>query len=220
MGLDGVGKTTQINILRDYLTTNSDRSVVVIHHSTPMLSVSRHVKRILREPLIRFLKTVGIHQRFDDDSETLGRNEDKLITEKKRNIFSVFIGHWIVLNSFIKTWVRLLVYNKRWILGDRCMIDDIVRAEWRIGSGGHFGAFLLKFAPKPDKCVVLRLPIELSYRRKKAMNCAFSEYAAKKAYFDRALSIARLSGWSIIEIDVENKSAESVFHEIRQKTLQ
>lgn len=215
MGLDGCGKSTQANLLCQSLNEEWP-GISIVHHCSPVFRPTRTVKRVIRTRAIRLMKLVGVHREY----RNVGGEEKEVAEEKGRSnsvggLLGQSIGIYTVTNGFLKAWLHYLRRSRRGLLLDRCFLDDMVKAELRFGGGWKLGTWLFQWIPAPEACFVFRVPLDVSYERKKARNLSFEEYTMKGEFLWKAVDFARTKGWKIHEISIEGLSAEAVSSELQ-----
>jgi thymidylate kinase len=208
MGLDGSGKSTQADLLGRYVSARGGHWVTV-HHSSTKVPGAAILKRRFHSRAIRILKRQGAHvQSGGTDRQQPGGG----------NALSWIISAYLVCGSFCKAlWYRWRFQTAGVIL-DRCLLDDLIKVEWRFGCRAPAANRLLQLAPKPDLVIVLDGDPATTFERKKAKNCSYPEYLRKKAILQSWLHAAEDRGWTIRTVTITGKQIEEV-HEMVLNTL-
>ncbi len=197
-GPDGSGKSTQINLLKNYLEAQGKR--VFYFHA---------VKFGIAELVSSFIKKL-----FDTMLRSEHSVKSKSVTKSRR------LGIWfrkIALRIDIARFKRLIKKLEKqdfdYILSDRYFYDSAVNIQF-LGLGGlasKWEKWRESGFIKPNLAIYLKASPELIMRRKRVPDQGI-EYLKKKEllYSDASNS------WGLLTID-GNKSKEEIFEEIKNK---
>lgn len=165
-GLDGAGKSTQINLLKNYLTTKGEKSVVIWSRGgyTPGMI---WLKEKLRKGNTKTLPPTGKSKERDRAFQN----------NKVRKV-------WLLLSILDLFWVygiraRVLGLRGYSIIFDRYAEDTLIDFELNFPQenvGNWFSwSMLRKLIPNPEKHFILVISIEESQRRSILKNEPFPD---------------------------------------------
>ena len=165
-GIDGAGKSTQIQLLKEYLE-KQNREVRVIWSRGGYTPIFQYIKNVLRKSGSDKLPTPG--------KSAVRTNFFKNSIVRKIWLYIAIID-LIVLYGFYFRWLRLLGYV---IIADRYIEDTSIDfklnfPEEKIESWIIWKIFK-KIIPKPTKHFMLLIPVEESLRRSVEKNEPFPD---------------------------------------------
>jgi len=207
MGLDGTGKSTQAEAL-ERSERAAGRRAVRIHHASTKVPVLGALKRRYHSRLVALLKRRGSHVQWTEAEVQSPSGGGTWIGR--------LMGSYLLTGSLLKSLWCKGRYRQRTVVLDRCVLDDIVKVRWRFGTMASFGGWLIRSAPRPDLVVVLEGDPVVTFARKKAMNCTYSEYLGKGKALDGVLRDAADAGWKIERISIDGQGPEAVHERILQ----
>lgn len=209
-GLDGTGKSTQSVRLEERLRQEGWR-VVRVHQYEALTGLGRQLKRSLRSLQAQVVRpgTVVV----EEPSKEAGREGDR----------PAVLSCWLARAWLVDGWWRGYVNWMRYpgcdfLILDRCFIDEIVRAEWKMGSGQRWGLYLLRHFPIPDLVFEFQVDEETGWRRKKALNMAREEYDRKRRVMEEIMGAVRQI-WPVRTIRVDHRGIEEVAAQVYEEVI-
>lgn len=189
-GLDGSGKSTQINMLKNHLEARN-KSVFYFHT----------VEFSIANKLLRKNKKVG---------NSAGQPLEKSVIQAGWLAVQLRkIALFIDLIRFSKLRGKLLRSGCDYILSDRYFYDSVININYL--SRRNKDLYLEKFIPKPDLAIYLQADPEIIARRERKPDQGLEYLKAKKNIFE-----AKAKKWDMEIID-GNKQKEDVFNLIKLK---
>lgn len=157
-GIDGSGKSTQAELLRDALTATGIDAVVEwnrLSHDRWLDAIARPVKKVLR--------------RGSSAPATAAAPGEQAAPGKARGR-----GAWVVVVALANALahlrsVRAHTLAGRVVICDRYVLDSVVhlRAQYAPGLGQRLGIALVRLlSPRPRAAFYLDLPADVAYERK------------------------------------------------------
>lgn len=214
-GLDGTGKSTQSARLEERLRQEGWR-VVRVHQYEAITGLGQRLKRSLRSlqtslqaQVVRPGTVVG-----EEPPKESGRGGDR----------PAVLSRWLARAWLVDGWWRGYVNWIRhpccdFLILDRCFIDEIVRAEWKMGSGQRWGLDLLRHFPIPDLVLEFQVDEETGWKRKKALNMAREEYDRKRRVMEEIMGAVRQI-WPVRTIRVDQRGIEEVAARVYKEVIE
>jgi thymidylate kinase len=211
-GPDGSGKSTQVSLLARRLE-RSGLKVECVHQYEPVTEIVRRVKQALRsvDPALQSaFVSPGTISSQDRPEVTPSRGHFRQL---EAAILSRAVVLWWLLAGCWRQGFHVLAHSCDVVIMDRCFIDELVRAQWKLQLGRSLGRGLMRLTPSPD--IVFELTVEeaVAWNRKKAQNMARAQYGSKRSVTQDVLDYAR-GRWSVRAVSVSQRSANAVSDEI------
>jgi thymidylate kinase len=204
-GIDGSGKTTQIELVEQFLNQSKIKYMRVWARGswTPGIEL---VKKIVRKD-----------KRFSEREKELYRNEARSNprTAKRILVLSILDMIW-----YFGIWYRILNLSTKVLICDRYIWDTLV--DFRVAFSRfnfeewYIWRFLIWFIPKPNKSILLYITSEMSIERGLKKNEEFMEsFEIKRKKVDEYRSLITLNKWTgVINAD---DTVENIFEIIRRE---
>lgn len=190
-GLDGSGKSTQIELLKDYLKSK-DKTFFYFHGARS--SVSSLYKTL---PIFSWRKT---KEKVKKDQGITRANWVEIQLRK------------IALGIDICRFRKLLKkVNVDYIISDRYFYDSVVNIEYLNHRHRMSRMLAEKFIPKPDFAFYISVKPETIMRRERKPDQGINYLVAKEKLFKN-----KIKDWDIIVLNGE-KGKNDIFSEIKSK---
>jgi len=218
-GLDGTGKSTQSSRLEQRLRQEGWR-VVRVHQYEAITRLGQHLKRSLRS-FQASLQARLVRPGTVVEEGSPGRPRGELTSGVGR---SAVLSRLLAAVWLVDGWWRGYVNWKRYprcdfLILDRCFVDEIVRTEWKLGSGRRWGLHLLRRFPIPDLLFELQVDEETGWGRKKAWNMAREEYDRKRWVMEEVMLAVRQM-WPVCTIRVDGRGIEEVAAQVYEEVIE
>lgn len=201
-GLDGSGKTTQIQLLADYLKKkNIPFSIVQIGR----IRIFQIVKLILQK-VNRKAVTQLENVQFDLTNEP----------STLKSLLSIVRQISIVLDIliFILVFRIPLFFRKKIVLCDRYFFDSILQIYYLKMCSKQVFLFLLKLVPMPDVSLFLKANHKTAYQRKPEYVKSYFIKKSKLYYF-----VANKYGMHIIETDDIQGTFRNIQNHLEERSI-
>lgn len=205
-GIDGAGKTTQINNLVEYCNSNNKKCL-------------KKWSKARGTPGVEFIKSLVRRDKKMNQVEKLQHREEVFQTGWKKN--ALLIASLIDLCFYWGIYFRWLRCKYDVLILDRYVWDTYVEVTTEFGKTSLHNSLLWKFvktvALKPDYSLLLVIPPEESLRRDLLKGeITTDELSFKKEKVNLYMKLVEQNLWDTI-IDATN-SVEDTFNEILSAT--
>jgi len=188
-GLDGSGKSTQIELLKNYLKSK-DKTFFYFHGAKA--SVSSLYKAL---PIFSWKKT---KEKVRSDKGIIKANWIEIQLRKIALMIDIFRFKRLMKNK-----------NIDYIISDRYFYDSLVNIEYLSGKSGKL--CVEKYIPKPDFAFFINVKPETIMQRERKPDQGIEYLVAKEKLFSD-----KIKKWDMIVLDGE-KDKEEIFTEIKSR---
>lgn len=208
-GIDGSGKTTQINCLKDYCNKNK-------------INYISKWSKARGTPGIEFLKSCVRKDKVFNQEQKLMYREEVYGSKWKKN--TLFIFSMLDLCWYWGIYFRILNYKHKLVILDRYIWDTYVEvsSEFQIINLNKslLWKLVIFFAVKPDVSILLLIPAEESFNRdlqKKEITTDVIEI--KQAKINYYLYLKNLSCWNTVLNSMKNieETHNEILHKLNLK---
>lgn len=201
-GIDGSGKTTQSQLLKEYLDSNI--RVAFVQQFSSETKIGAHLISKYANKLIACERCVAEDQ-FHEKPAARSRI-------RKKHFLKVFAEFRIIITGLFHTWVKILRnYNSDIIIFDRYYFDDTNKAIWLYNMPLSVERITYKLVPPPDMLIYLNASPEIAWQREQDCNTTLEQHILKKDVYDNWFK--RHNHKNYYEIRIENGIKE-IQHEI------
>ncbi|ELY61123.1 dTMP kinase [Natronolimnohabitans innermongolicus] len=205
-GVDGSGKTTQAERLRDALRERGIDARYE-HLTGPNLSVTRKLKDRVGEAFLDREDEVQLSDGGRESSKSGGSK-----TFQPMGLFFLYRGTW-------QSWYNVVANRDAdVIILDRYLYDDLVRVNWKYRYNADWLAKLRRLVPDPDLVFWLDTRPDVAWERESDGRTTLEQHERKKACVD-AICRRVLSNSTTVPIDTSEQSIEDVHSEVLTETL-
>jgi thymidylate kinase len=206
IGVEGSGKSTQINLLRSWLSKSSHRTKVV----------DIREKNLFAYILWKFLIVSGRYSLYLRPDETLTKGPDVAITRKTHKLWFLLqfasVAVLIPFNVSLPLSLGYVVISERFVMDT---ISDVLKATYSFGTMNSVvvkaSLRLLSFIRKDSILIYLHTeyPALVERYRRRGTPAEWREYVQSRNLYYQLL-LTKL-GFSYISLDTTEDSAEVTF---------
>jgi len=174
-GIDGSGKTTQSQLLKDYLDNNT--RVAFVQQFSSETKVGEYLISKYANTLIACERDVA-KDCFQGESDNKSRSI--------RKYFLKFFAEFrVIITGLFHTWIKILRnYNSDIIIFDRYYFDDINKVIWLYNTSLNVERIAYKLVPSPNIVIYLNTSPKIAWQREQDCNTTLEQHICKKDVYD------------------------------------
>ena len=192
-GIDGSGKTTQVQLLVDYFRKKGIK----------VKSVQQFAPDPLEKPFLRIAAPALKKLERSASNKTYFEQKNSNRGSFLKSLLRICNVARIVCRGVIHTRGGIISNRSQTIIFDRYFYDALIKVKWMYGISDRLEKALMKLVPQPFLLFYLDVPAEEAWNREKDGDTTLDQHRWKKQLYDEWFEKIGKKHKNFYRVDVE-----------------